>query len=143
MPTVKYLIDDPVLDDIYMVPPVRYPDGGNYVKIGANTTSDRNLSSLADVQAWFRDVESDIHQHDFERVLQAIWPTTEFWSVETKRCIVCRTPSGGPIIDQIDESTFVATGGNGAGAKGSDVWGELAAGVVHDGRWPADVPRFT
>lgn len=48
---------------------------------------------------------------------------------------------GNPIISQVADGVFIATGGNG-GAKGSDAWGELAAGLVHDGRWPADLPRL-
>lgn len=141
-PTVKYTIDHPILDSIYVVPPVRFPDGSHYIKLGANTTSDRYPSTLREVQDWFRQGDSDIHLPSFESVLQEMWPNTEFESFETKRCLVCRTPSTDPIIDRVGDGIFVVVGGNGGGAKGSDVWGELAAGLAYDGRWPTALQRF-
>ena len=129
-PTVKYLIDDPVLDSIYMVPPVRYPDGAHYVKLGANTTSDRFPTSLSEVQDWFREGDSELSIPSFETALDSMWPGTTFLGVESKRCILCRTPTGNPIISQVEDSVFVLTGGNGGGAKGSDAWGEMAARLV-------------
>lgn len=138
-PTVKYAIDDPVLEGIYVVPPLRYPDGNHYVKLGANTTADIYPTSLAEIQDWFRRGDSDVCLPSFERALGAMWPGTEFQTVETKRCILCRTADSRPIIDRVGDSVFVATAGNGGGAKGSDAWGELAAGLVHDGRWPANL----
>jgi len=137
-PTVKYFIDDPVLDSLYVVPPVRYPDGNYYVKMGANTTGDQVLDRLVQVQDWFRHGDSEFCRAGFDEAMRAMWPLASILSVETKRCILCRTPTGNPIIDHVGEGVFVATGGNGAGAKGSDAWGELAAGLVHDGRWPGD-----
>ncbi len=138
-PTIKYAIDDLVLEGIYVVPPLRYPDGDHYIKLGANTSADLYPTTLAEVQDWFRHGDSDICRPSFEGALRAMWPDTEFRSVETKRCILCRTADTHPIIDRVDDSVFVATAGNGGGAKGSDVWGELAAGLVHDGSWPADL----
>ncbi|MEZ4681799.1 MAG: hypothetical protein R2932_47060 [Caldilineaceae bacterium] len=37
MPAVGYNIDDPDIDDIYMAPPLRYPDGQYKIKLGCNT----------------------------------------------------------------------------------------------------------
>ena len=39
-PTVKFMNDPGDLESIYMVPPVQYPDGCYYIKMGANTTHD-------------------------------------------------------------------------------------------------------
>ncbi len=155
-PTVKYMIDSTELDGIYMVPPVRYPDGNLYIKAGANTPGDTELDTLEDVQAWFRtEIVGSFAPvrgktpHNFEEgeayadALGAMWPGVEFLSFDTKRCIVAYTPSDNPIIKRVDESVFVAAGGNGAGAKASDAWGELAAGLVHDGRWPPEMVCLT
>ncbi|MCP3857298.1 MAG: FAD-binding oxidoreductase [Actinomycetia bacterium] len=141
-PTVSYSIDDPVIDSIYMVPPVLYPDGDHYIKLGANTTSDLFPETLPEIQDWFRTGDSDFALPSFESALTSLWPTTEFLGFESGRCILCRTPSGDPMIRKVEERVFVATAGNGGGAKSSDTWGELAAGLVHDGRWPADVVRL-
>lgn len=142
MPTVKYATDAPELEGIYIVPPVRFPDGNHYLKIGANTVYDHKPTTLPEVQAWFRAGDSDVCLPAYQRALHSLFPAMEFSSYQTKRCIVCYTPTRDPIIDQVDDSVFVAAGGNGGGAKASDAWGELAAGLVHDGRWPADLRRL-
>jgi sarcosine oxidase len=129
-PTVKYMIDPGELESIYMVPPVRYPDGRFYIKMGANTTRDVLLTRLADVQRWFRaDTDPDFLPM-FELHLRSLWPDVDFLSVRTEPCIITRTPTSFPIIERVVEGLFVATAGNGAGAKGSDIWGERAADLI-------------
>ncbi len=141
MPALAYTIDDPVLRDIYMAPPVRYADGNFYVKMGANTPTDTNPISLAEIQDWFRNGNSDIHLADFERVLRLILPNVEFLSFQTKRCILTRTTNKYPIIDQITARSYVASGAHGSGAKSADTMGRLAAGLLIDGRWIPGIPR--
>ncbi|GAB4577679.1 MAG: FAD-binding oxidoreductase [Anaerolineales bacterium] len=141
LPTLIYFVDDPEIDDIYLTPPLRYPDGRFYIKMGANTKSDQFPKTLEEVQRWFRTGNSDLHKAAFERALQAILPGIRFHSFHTKRCILCRTPSGKPIVDQVSERVFVATGGNGEGAKSSDALGRLVAGLVLGWDWPGEVPR--
>jgi sarcosine oxidase len=134
-------VDDPEIEDIYLTPPLLYPDGRYYVKMGANTKSDQFPENLEEVQKWFREGDSDIHKAAMEWALQAILPEVQFRSFHTKRCILCRTPSGYPIVDQTSDRVYVATGGNGEGAKSSDALGRLAAGLVLGWEWPGEVPR--
>lgn len=141
LPTLIYFIDDPEIDGIYLTPPLRYPDGRYYIKMGANTKSDQFPKTLEEVQHWFREGNSDVHKAAFVQALQAILPGIPFQSFHTKRCILCRTPSGKPIVDQVSERVYVATGGNGEGAKSSDALGRLVAGLVLGWEWPGDVPR--
>ena len=141
MPTVNYQIHDPDIDDIYMTPPLRYADGDYYVKMGCNTRTDAWPTTLADVQKWFQRGNSDACKPAMVRALQSLLPTTDFTRFETRRCIVCYTPSGLPTIDTVSPRIVVATGGNGSGAKGSDTLGHLAAGLLFDGRWLDDIPR--
>lgn len=141
MPVVTYQIADPAIDDIYMTPPMRYPDGEFYVKMGCNTRADTWPTSLEAVQTWFRTGNSDACQPAMAAAMQSLLPQVEFLGMTTKRCIVCYTPSGLPTIDQVSERIYVAAGGNGSGAKGSDTLGRLAAGLVYDGRWPEEFPR--
>ena len=141
MPALVYTIDDPVLRDIYMAPPVRYGDGNFYIKMGANTPGDYNPNSLAEIQDWFRHGNSDAYLADMERVLRTILPDVDFLSFQTKRCILTRTPNKYPIIDQVTERTYVATGAHGSGAKSSDAIGRMVAELAMDGRWPRGIPR--
>ncbi|MCB0000160.1 MAG: hypothetical protein KDE56_30560, partial [Anaerolineales bacterium] len=66
-------------------------------------------------------------------------------AMTTHCCIVTYTPSGYPTIDgapgDVYGRLFIATGGNGSSAQGSDTFGWLAAGWMVDGRWPDDLPR--
>lgn len=141
MPAFAYAIDDPVLHDIYMAPPVRYADGNFYIKMGANTPADSNPSNLAEMHTWFQKGDSDRYLADFERVLCAILPNVAFLSFQTKRCILTRTANKYPMIDQVTARTYVASGAHGSGAKSADTMGLLAAGLVIDGRWLPEIPR--
>ena len=141
MPTISYFTEDAVIRDVYMAPPVRYADGNFYVKMGANTPTDYHPNNLAEIQDWFRHGKSDVHLGDFERVLRAIVPQVEFLSFQTKRCILTRTANKYPIIDQITDRSYVASGAHGSGAKSSDTMGRLAAGLLTGGRWLPGIPR--
>jgi sarcosine oxidase len=43
MPCINRAIDHPQLADLYVLPPIRYPDGRTYLKVGANTMIDHWL----------------------------------------------------------------------------------------------------
>lgn len=140
-PTVVYLVEDPEISDLYMTPPIRYPDGEYYVKAGANTIYDTSPETLEEVGRWFRNGDSDRARDAFARALRAIWPGVSFLGFETRRCILSRTPSGYPVIDRVDDHLVVAAGGNGGSAKSADTLGRLAAGLVTDEPWLDGIPR--
>jgi sarcosine oxidase len=141
MPAIAYCIDDTVLQDIYMAPPVRYADGNYYFKVGANTPTDNHPDNLTEIQDWFRNGDSDMYLGDFERVLRTMLPNVEFLSFKSKRCILTHTLNKYPIIDQITDRTYVASGAHGCGARSADTFGQLAAGMTIDDRWLAAIPR--
>jgi sarcosine oxidase len=137
MPAVLYDIDSPVLDGIYLLPPLRYPDGGVYLKLGCNTTADRWPESLSEMRAWFVGGESDVTLSAMREALHSFMPGLTLASAHTGRCIVCYTRHGRPYIDEVDDGLFVAVGGNGHGAKSSLAIGRLAAARLGSGEWPA------
>ncbi len=145
MPGVGYNIDDPRIDDIYVAPPVLYPDGTYKIKLGCNAVSELWPQTLAEVQAWFQNGNSDQDMPAMIRALQSMLPDVNFVKMTSHRCIVTYTPSGYPTIDQApgDDSgrLFIAAGGNGSSAQGSDTLGWAAAGMLVDGRWPDSLPR--
>ena len=141
MPVVNYQIIDADIDDIYMTPPLQFPDGNYYVKLGCNTRTELWPRTLPEVQDWFRRGIGDPCEQAMADALRVILPRTDFQRMVSRRCIVTYTPSGLPTIDAVSDRVFVVTGGNGSGAKGSDTLGHLAAGLLHDGRWLDDIPR--
>ena len=145
MPGVGYDINDPDLDDPYMAPPILYPDGTYKIKMGCNTKGEAWPTTLEEIQEWFQKGPSDDDLPAMERVLQSQLPDVEFLEITSHRCIVTYTPSGYTTIDVVPSDPhgrlYVATGGNGTGAQGSDTLGHLAAGLMHDGRWIDELPR--
>ncbi|MEM9564935.1 MAG: FAD-binding oxidoreductase [Actinomycetota bacterium] len=144
MPVTSYDIEHQTIDDLYVAPPIRYPDGVHRIKLGGNTASEAWPADLDEVKHWFRS-GANPEQAAMEEALRTLLPGVAIDDVTSHRCIVTYTPSTVPIIDAApgDEHgrTFVATGGNGGGAQGSDTLGLLAAGLVTDGRWIDGIDR--
>ncbi|MEM7799597.1 MAG: FAD-binding oxidoreductase [Chloroflexota bacterium] len=145
LPGMGYDIEDEHIDDIYLAPPLLYPDGTYKIKMGCNTMGESWPTTLEEIQFWFQSGNSDADKEPMERALRSMFPGVDFLKMTTHRCIVTYTPSGYPTIDQVPSDPYgrlyVATGGNGTGAQGSDTLGNLAAGLMHDGRWIDEVAR--
>lgn len=141
MPALIYEINSPVLKDIYLLPPIRYPDGHFYLKMGCDTAADQTLPDLDAMRHWIIQGESDVHKAELQTALQTIIPglTAQNWF--TKRCLVTYTPHGKPYVDQLDERLFVATGGNGTAAKCADTLGHLAAQLMVGEVWDSAFNR--
>ncbi|MEQ9335466.1 FAD-dependent oxidoreductase [Thalassobaculum sp.] len=127
----------------YILPPIRYPDGNSYLKIGIGTTGDANLRSLEDLTAWFKGPGSEANRRDFQAFLTDLLPPLarcRAWHTDT--CAVAWTVTGLPYIDHVlDDRIAVAVGGNGKGAKSSDDWGWLAARMMAGLVWDHPVAR--
>jgi len=136
MPVIHYDIDDPALADIYMVPPVRYPDGHHYIKMGANTVVDQFLTTVREMCDWYGHGDSDVMLDVLRDAVVRIVPGIEVLDWHTGRCVITRTPNGLPIIKPVvDDRLYVAVGGNGSSAYCSDALGHLAAGLVVHRKW--------
>nr|XP_015921713.1 uncharacterized protein LOC107450437 [Parasteatoda tepidariorum] len=124
----------------YILPPIKYPDGNTYLKIGYYG-SDMEVEKLDDIKQWFLS-EGDKESIDlgvkllFERI-----PGLKSEEVTSSTCVNCYTPSGLPYIDRITPTLTVAIAGNGKGAKFSDEVGRLAAKLCIDGLWDSRVSQ--
>ena len=127
----------------YILPPIRYPDGQRYLKIGVGTEQDPQFNSLSDLQAWFKSSGSKADRAQFQTRLKQLIPVlAECSEWHTDTCAVTRTLSGLPIIDFVDgHKIAVAVGGCGKGAKGSDEWGRIAARLVRGAPWDSAVSQ--
>lgn len=140
LPTLNYNLEDPEIMEGYLTPAARDENGRYFIKFGANSIYDQFGDDLAKIQAWFRNGDSDALLPAMRRALTSFMPTTTFLSFSTKRCIITRTATTYPMIDQVGEGLFVAVGGNGGSAQCAGVWGEMAADLVHNGRFSGDIP---
>ncbi len=126
---------DGLLDEIYWVPPVTYPDGAVRLKIGGSRRATTVADDLADLVDHFRSDGDPVEVDALTATLRSLLPGVEIASVATKPCVVTATPTGHPFIGYVDDRVAVALGGNGAAAKSSDELGRLAATLFTDDGW--------
>ena len=127
----------------YILPPIRYPNGHLYLKIGIGSTDDADLRSRDDFSRWFKSSGSEENKRDFKAFLIDLIPglaRCTHW--HTDSCAVAWTATGYPHIDWVEDGRIaVAVGGNGKGAKSADDWGWLAARMVAGEDWDHPVAR--
>ena len=130
LPPLLYKINEPEIQDIYLIRPLRYPDGNYYLKMGANIPNDIYFNSLPEIQQWFKTGNKNDNRPVLEKALKSIIPKISIEDVQEKRCIVCYTKHNKPYIGPVEKGLFVAAGGNGYGAMNSDTLGKIAASVL-------------
>ncbi len=103
-----------------MLPPVRYPDGKTYLKIGGDP-DDLSLGSLTELQSWFRSGGRDVARAHHARIMKTLVPVIDVSRISIGACVVSKTATAYPFIDFSDDPAIaVLTGGCGAAAKSSD-----------------------
>ncbi|HSN08209.1 MAG TPA: FAD-dependent oxidoreductase, partial [Hanamia sp.] len=138
LPGLLYKINEPEIQDIYLIRPLKYPDGNFYLKMGANLPNDIHFTSLPEVQEWFKNGHKKDNRPVLEKALKSILPNLLIEEIHEKKCIVCYTQHGKPYIGPIEKGLFVAAGGNGYAAMSSDALGKIAATVLLENRFPAE-----
>jgi sarcosine oxidase len=132
MPSTIVLADND--DDIvYILPPVRYPDGKVYLKIGGEGEKSA-ISSLSDAVSWFQS-DGNLAEVDYltKRAL-SLMPNLAGASVTSGSCVASITKTGYPYIGYTEAPNIaVLTGGNFVAAKSSDEIGRLGAQLLFDG----------
>jgi sarcosine oxidase len=142
MPCIIRTIDHPQLADLYVLPPVRYPDGRAYLKFGANTMIDHWLPDPAAVRAWYDHGDDDGPLPAFRQVLASLLPDVRVRSWHTRRCADAYTAQRRPYIDILEPGRLtIALGGNGRGAQAADAVGYLTAHLALTGQWQSGIPR--
>lgn len=135
MPSLIYLLDHPEIDDIYVVPPTRYPDGRVYVKMGGSRAGVPRLETSEQMRAWMTGRSAEDQRPAMESILRTLLPEVAFDDFTMKPCLITDTVHGLPFVDEMEPGLFVAAGGNGHAAKSADAIGALAADLVSTGGW--------
>jgi len=127
-------------ESYYLLPPIRYPDGRFYLKIGGDP-SDIVLDHEVDIRSWFRSGDNPAAAGHLLAVLRTLMPGFDPKSVHAAPCVTTFTRHGYPYIGFMDGTRIaVLTGGNGAAAKSSDEIGRLGAALVLNGA--LDAPEY-
>lgn len=116
---------------IYILPPIRYPDGRTYLKIGGDPFIDP-LDTPKAVRDWFRsdgNAKATTYLTDVTlRTLPGLTPLSQ----HSKACVTTYTPEGYPDIARLSDRITVCAAGCGKGAKNSDEFGRRAALIAMD-----------
>ncbi|MEM6595417.1 MAG: FAD-dependent oxidoreductase, partial [Pseudomonadota bacterium] len=116
-------------EDPYLLPPIRYPDGKIYVKLGGDP-EDVRLDGPDAVGDWFRGGGNIEVRDRLEEMIRELMPSLDIKSVSMDACVTSWTHDRLPEIRRASPSLVICTGGNGAGAKCSDELGRRGAALV-------------
>lgn len=123
----------------YIVPPITYPDGKTYIRIGPGMQPIvTKISALEEMCEWYARQEITPLQYNFLfSLLTQLMPTIQPVTIRHSSCIIEKTRTLRPYIGPVnnDPSYHVAVGGNGRGARGSDEIGRLAANLLLHNKW--------
>ncbi|TDK38877.1 FAD-dependent oxidoreductase [Rhizobium deserti] len=121
-------------DGIYLLPPVRYPDGKIYIKIGGDP-DDLPLPTEPEIRAWFRSGGRESTRAHLDNIMAQLMPDLDLSRSSMAPCVTSFTPTGYPAIAMTKADRIgVLTGGCGAAAKSSDEIGRLGAELIFHGR---------
>lgn len=124
MPSLIWL--EPDGNDPYLLPPIRYPDGRVYLKMGGDTV-DVILRDTQDIKDWFRAGGNPAVGRMLADQVRARMPGLRVTSSHVQPCITTFTPRNIPALERVGPRLSVAVGGCGRGAKCSDELGRLGA----------------
>ncbi|WP_313475771.1 NAD(P)/FAD-dependent oxidoreductase [Agrobacterium pusense] len=125
-------------DIVYILPPVRYPDGKVYLKIGGESEKGR-LETLADAVGWFHSDGTPEEVEFLKKRALSLMPELAGCPVTSGSCVASITRSGYPYIGYTQSSNIaVLTGGNFVSAKSSDEIGRLGAVLLLNGQLAED-----
>lgn len=140
MPCLIYsLINHPrlgeIFEDAYLLPPIRYPDGKWYLKIGAFPHHLQVADTPEELQNWFRQEPADEETHATQLALNELMPALKVLSQRVVPCVWTYAPQTRPYIKILEQEDAggriaVATGGCGRAAKSSDAIGKLGAELL-------------
>ena len=151
MPAIISTFSHEDVSSLYMLPPVVYPDGKTYIKLGPGGRPDElprpehDLDSATDDHSlldWFHsDGRTDIAEA-MKTALHRMVPGLTALSYHSVPCLITHTAHDHPYIDALaPEQLYVTTGGNGAAAKSSDEIGRIGALLCATGEWHSELRR--
>jgi sarcosine oxidase len=112
--------------DPYLLPPIRYPNGKIYLKLGCEL-ADVPLDTLAELKAWFKGTGTAKVGAYQQAIMMELMPDLRVEAIHTEACMTTFTADNRPVISRQSDRITVAVAGCGRGAKCSDELGRLGA----------------
>ncbi|XP_077999505.1 uncharacterized protein LOC144452309 [Glandiceps talaboti] len=127
--------------DAYILPPIKYPDGKYYLKIGHGADFERELHTAAEVADWYKTEGDKSACQPLLELLFDLVKDVKPVSTKTECCVTTNTPTGQLYCDMVTPTLGITTGGNGTAACCADEIGRMAARMIIAGCWDHDLPR--
>lgn len=145
MPSIISSFEHPEVESLYMLPPVRYPDGKTYIKLGPSGRDEQFFDAAEndrELLPWFQSDGNALTAADLKAALHRMIPDLRVASYQTVPCLITYSAHGNPYIDALEAGRlYVTTAGNGMGAKSSDEIGRIGALLCATGEWRSDLNR--
>jgi sarcosine oxidase len=126
---------------VYSLPPIRYPDGRLWFKIGGHRESGP-LTGRASIDHWHRTDGGDMGMAGVEQWVARHLPCLAGRGSHSIGCVITESASAMPVIaEAVPRRVVVATGCSGAAAKSCDEIGRLAAVLCVHGEWDTPLDR--
>lgn len=131
---------------LYMLPPIIYPDGKTYIKLGgpygrANFEEDL-LHSREDLVDWFQSNGNAKIVEQLQQMLHTLLPNLQVENYLSHPCLITMTNHVRPYIDTVvSNKIYVTVGGNGASAKSSDEIGRMGAMLCATDEWHSELEQ--
>lgn len=128
-------------EHFYLLPPVLYPDGHHYLKIGGDPT-EIEIDDEGAIRDWFRGAGSPEAIAHLTRLLKRSVPAVAAAAMTSVPCVTTYTRHGYPYAGFVSgERVALLAGGNGTAAKSSDEIGRIGADLLTYGR--LDEPDYS
>ena len=138
MPSLIYKPRD-ATGHCYILPPIQYPNGKYYLKIGGGDPDDPTLYSLAELQGWFRGTGSESAAHHLTAKLRAIVPDLcPYLSTRTPVLPHSRLP-GSSMWTSLRAAALVLSSVGMAVLPSADEIGRLGALLLQHQEWVYDL----
>lgn len=126
----------------YWQPPIQYPDGRTFVKIGGGPEGPERINSLDELNRWLHSEGDPAIADAYREELHRMMPHLDMSNSITAACVTSETYSLRPYAQAIhDGKVVVLTGGNGHGAKAADALGEIGASLILNNPWPLEAAQ--
>ena len=145
MPSIISSFDHPEVQSLYMLPPVEYPDGKTYIKLGGSGMDEQYFDAAEDdreLLPWFQSHGSAVIAARLKQALHRLIADLKAVSYRTVPCLITNSAHGNPYIDSLlYDRLYVATAGNGYAAKSSDEIGRIGAMLCATSKWRSELDR--
>ena len=124
---------------IYLLPPIKYPNGKYYIKLGPSVAFENpvttELGSHQEVIDYYCQKDYPLAREYFTKKFSLLFPSINVVSTELDHCVMAITATGRQYIGFVEPGCFAAFGGNGVSAKMGLEIGRIVAESVVAGKW--------